>query len=147
MLTLSTKVRYATRILTFIAGQSDDKPVSTKKISEAEEISFDYTEQILIRLKAAKLVRSIRGPQGGFVLTESPENITVADIIGVIEGDINIIPCLSEQQCSRAKYCQTQSLWKRANKALMDVFSGTTIADLVKNGKCSQPDEVINFVI
>ena len=146
MLTLSTKVRYATRILTFLASHASEKAVSTKIISDAEEISFDYAEQILIRLKVAKLVRSIRGSHGGFLLAELPENITIANLISAIEGDINIISCLSEH-CSRSPNCQAKLLWERANKALLDVFSSTTIADLAKNGKNSKNNKNINFEI
>jgi len=146
MLTLSSKVRYAVRIMAFLARQPAGRAVSAKKISETEDISFDYTEQILIRLTAAQLGKSTRGPQGGFVLTDIPENITVADIIAVIEGDINIISCLAED-CSRAAHCQTKPLWRRANEALKEIFSGVTIADLAQASENGPEEKVVNFEI
>lgn len=145
MLTLSTKIRYATRILAFLASRPLDEAVSARAISEAEGVSFDYVEQILLRLKAANLVRSRRGAGGGFTLAREPETMTVTDVISAIEGEVNIIPCLSEK-CGREGRCPTRSLWQRANDALTEVFSGTTIADLA-NGDAQDAMAALDYQI
>ena len=145
MLVLSSKVRYATRILVFLTGMPAGQSVSAKKISEAEDISFEYVEQILIRLKAAKFVKSTRGPLGGFVLSADPKNITVADIISTLEGGISIIPCASES-CSRDMNCRVKHLWHRANDALKEIFSNTTLHDLTYRMD-KTANEVLNFEI
>jgi Rrf2 family protein len=145
MLVLSSKVRYATRILVFLTSMPAGQSVSAKKISEAEGISFEYVEQILIHLKAAKFVKSTRGPLGGFVLSAKPENITVADIISTLEGGISIIPCASES-CPRDVNCRVKHLWHRANDALKEIFSSTTLQDLTDKMN-DQGNEILNFEI
>ena len=94
---LSTKGRYATRIFTLVfPAFRATLPVPKKKISEQEGISTDYIEQIIVPLKNAGLVSSVRGLRGGFRLAKKPEDITVLDILSASEGDINLVGCLSE---------------------------------------------------
>jgi len=134
MIKLSTKVRYATRIVVYLAMRDEKHPARKQEIAEAEDISSDYVEQILIKLKTLGLVRSHRGTKGGFVLARDPRKIKVADVIKAVDGSIAIAPCISEK-CDRIPFCPTRSVWERANEALVTIFSEATIGELAEAGR------------
>ena len=126
---LSTKGRYATRILLCISRLEGDQPVPKKRIAEQEGISTDYIEQIIVPLKNAGLVSSVRGLRGGFRLAKSPSDITVYDILAASEGDINLVGCLSEG-CSRSDTCVVQRVWQGASDVLREYFTKITLREL-----------------
>ncbi|MCF7848255.1 MAG: Rrf2 family transcriptional regulator [Kiritimatiellales bacterium] len=126
---LSTKGRYATRILLCISRLQGDNPVPKKKIAEQEGISTDYIEQIIVPLKNAGLVNSVRGLRGGFRLAKDPANITIYDVLSASEGDINLVGCLAEG-CSRSDECVVQRVWQGASDQLKDYFSQITLKEL-----------------
>ncbi len=129
MLKLSTKSRYATRILTYIALKSGAEPISAQEISKAEAISADYVEQILSKLKTTGLVISHRGLNGGFSLGRDASSISVSDIITATEGVIAIAPC-RKNNCNRATECATTTVWQDASEMLTGFFTKTSIRDL-----------------
>jgi Rrf2 family protein len=132
MLKLSTKGRYATRIMLALALASEHRATKTE-IARSEGISADYVEQILMKLKGAGLVRSRRGVNGGFSLTREPEKIIVSQVLEAAEGPLSIVPCcLPTPTCPRAGNCAAHTLWTEANEALEKIFSGVTLADMVK---------------
>lgn len=135
MLKLSTKGRYATRIMVHLAQGVNGVPVRKLLIARAENISPDYVEQIMMKLKAAGLVRSHRGARGGFSLARPPDAITVADVLAATEGPLLLAPCIENEDCTRVTQCVTRDVWKRANDALEAIFSETTIARLVSEAK------------
>ena len=126
---LSSKGRYATRILLCISRLEGDLPVSKKRISEQEGISTDYIEQIIVPLKNAGLVSSVRGLRGGFRLAQKAEEITVFDILSASEGDINLVGCLAEG-CSRSDSCVVQRVWQGASDELREYFTKVTLKEL-----------------
>ena len=126
---LSTKGRYATRILLCISRLQGDQPVPKKRISEQEGISTDYIEQIIVPLKNAGLVNSVRGLRGGFRLARPSAEITVYDILAASEGDINLVGCLSEG-CSRSDSCVVQRVWQGASDQLREYFTKITLKEL-----------------
>ncbi len=126
---LSTKGRYATRIMVCLAMHDPNIPRRKQEIAESEGISADYVEQILIRLKAGGLVLSHRGARGGFTLAKEPKMITVADVLRASEGPLSLVSC-SQDKCERETACVTQEVWRSAEKALSEVFEGVTILDL-----------------
>lgn len=130
MMTLSTKARYAVRILVFLARREDTAPAKKQEISEAVGISPDYVEQILIRLKAGGLARSHRGKKGGFSLARTPDKISVMDVIESTDGPLEIVPCLSSEECDRRPTCPTRPVWKQATEAMVAVFKEANIAGL-----------------
>lgn len=130
VITLSTRGRYATRIVVNLARESGGKAKSARVIAQEEGLSVDYVEQLLIKLKAAGLITNRRGKHGGSVLAKSPEKIRMADLLNVIEGKLSLVPCITGS-CPRKDDCPTQSLWRKANSALEDVFDSTTIKDLL----------------
>ncbi len=129
MLRISTKGRYATRIMTYLAGQDTPKPVRKQDIAESEGISADYVEQILMKLKSGGLVRSHRGTRGGFSIARDPSRITVAEVLRVMEGPIELVPC-EQERCIRAGKCVARCVWEQASTALQEVFSGVTVAEM-----------------
>ncbi len=128
---LSTKGRYATRIMVCLAMKDSTIPRRKQEIAESEGISADYVEQILIRLKAGGLVVSHRGARGGFTLARDPRKITVTDVLQASEGPLSLVPC-SQENCERETACVTHAIWRNAEVALSAVFDGNTIADLAE---------------
>lgn len=130
---ISTKGRYAVRAMLDLALQSGDGPTLIKDISKRQEISVLYLEQLLTRLKAAGLVRSTRGPKGGFRLTRLPSQIRIGDILQTMEGSTAPVSCVDNAMlCSRADSCVTREVWAEMKQAVDEVLESTTLQDLVK---------------
>jgi Rrf2 family protein len=146
MMKLSTKGRYATRIMVYLAMQEQGVPCRKQEIAEAEEISADYVEQILIRLKAAGLVTSHRGARGGFSLTRPPAEVTVEEVLQATEGPVTLVAC-GDEGCTRETICVTRKIWRAAEAALSDVFSGTVIAELAESAQEMQESKSITYDI
>jgi Rrf2 family protein len=143
---LSTKGRYATRILLCISRLEGDLPVSKKRISEQEGISTDYIEQIIVPLKNTGLVSSVRGLRGGFRLAKDPADITVYDILSASEGNINLVGCLAEG-CSQSDTCVVQRVWQGASDVLREYFSKITLKELHDDYIKRTADQPIMFSI
>ena len=132
---LSTRGRYAARIMVFLASRGNSTPVRKQDITEAEGISSDYAEQLLMKLKTGGLVASHRGVRGGFSLARSADKITLLDVLEASEGPLTLVPCLSEQECRRVSVCVTRRVWEQAGFALKAVLSARTLADLAKEAE------------
>lgn len=130
---ISTKGRYALRLMIDIAINSADKPVSIKDIAKRQEISDKYLEQIISVLNNAGFVRSIRGAQGGYVLTKRPEQYTAGMILRLTEGSLSPVACVGDEGvvCERSENCATIKLWTELNEAINGVVDRITLADLV----------------
>jgi Rrf2 family protein len=104
-----------------------------------------YLEQIIIPLKKANYIASIRGPKGGHILTRPPEEITVAEIVALLEEGASLTDCSEDAGvCERADFCPTRLVWKEASKALFDKLQSITLADLAKKAKVANNRELIN---
>ena len=139
---ISTKGRYALRLMLDLALNNSGKPVRIRDVSERQNISDKYLEQIISVLNKARFVRSIRGPQGGYLLTRRPEEYTVGMILRLTEGSMAPVDCVDEElgHCSKMTECATSVVWKRLNDAISDVIDNITLQDLVdwqivKNGE------------
>ena len=129
---LSTKGRYGLKAMFELALNYGEEPVSIKYISEKQNISERYLEQIFSKLKKANLIKSIRGAQGGYFLSKPPEEISVGDILNVLEGPITISDCLKEDgNCSNAGKCVTRLVWKKMKNAIDEVVNTTFLRDMV----------------
>ena len=130
---ISTKGRYALRLMLEIALGDAEKPVRIKDIARKQDISDKYLEQIVSVLNKAGMVRSIRGPQGGYLLARRPEEYTVGDILRLTEGSMEPVDCVngSLENCPRVEDCSTTIVWKRLSEAINGVIDGITLADLV----------------
>ena len=112
---LSTRSRYGTRMMLDLAQHYDDGPVQIGEIAKRQDISVKYLEQLIIPLKKANYITSVRGPKGGHVLAKSPEEITVGEVVKLLEGGINLSDCLENPDiCDRSETCVTRSIWETA---------------------------------
>lgn len=130
MMTISTRGRYATRIMVLLASGPDSRPMTKYEIAEAENISPGYVQQLMLALRLANLVESHRGRDGGFSLGRPAETIRVADILSAVEGEVMPAPCRGSIHCERRAECPTQPLWQKAADLLNELFSATTVASL-----------------
>lgn len=130
---ISTRGRYALRMMLDLALADPNKPVRVKEMAERQEISEKYMEQIISILNKAGFVRSIRGPQGGYFLTRKPEEYTVGMILRLTEGSMSPVDCLEyeDYNCSRQRDCVTFLLWKKLDDAIRGVIDTVTLEDLV----------------
>lgn len=130
---VSTKGRYALRLMIDIAIHNDAGPVRIKDIAIRQEISDKYLEQIISILHKAGYVRSIRGPQGGYLLVKPPKDYTVGMILRLTEGSLAPVACLEyeDNACERQEDCATLRLWKQLNDAIRGVVDKVTLQDLV----------------
>ncbi len=140
MLCISSKGRYATRILVLLASGDADKVYTKTEIASVEGLHAGYVQQLMGSLQAAGLVQSYRGKQGGFKLARSPHQITVADAIHVMDGEIRLAPCHDGQNCDRIPGCPTRSTWVEAACVLEGFFMQTTIAQLAERAAESTPE-------
>ena len=130
---VSTKGRYALRMMIDIAEQSSKEWVPIKDISERQEISVKYLEQIVTSLTRSGLLRSGRGAGGGYMLTKTPDQYTVGDILRAIEGKLVPVACLDDEvnQCERKDYCRTLWFWEGFYKVINDYVNSITLQDLL----------------
>ena len=131
---LSTRSEYAVRALVQLAIGFEKGPMSLREISQIENISYQYLEQIFLDLKKTKLVDSIRGAKGGYILARSPDQITVGDIVKSVEGPIAPISCVSDlpsDACERSGDCAPRGVWKALRDRIIEVLDEFTLHDLV----------------
>ncbi len=132
---LSTRSRYGTRLLVDLARARDKGPVQISEISNRQNISVKYLEQIIRPLKQAELVTSVRGARGGHMLAKKPDEITLGQIVRLFEGQADLVECVSHpENCAMADECRVRLAWQAATDALYESLDGTTIADLAQSG-------------
>lgn len=136
---LSTKGRYGLRALVDLAVYSEVQPVSISAISQRQNISVRYLEQLLSKLKKAGLVRSIRGAQGGYLLEKSPGDISVGDVLRALEGDLIVVDCAEligdGEECSGSRYCVTKTVWKKVNDSIKHTVDAILLSELIEESK------------
>ncbi|NGT30883.1 Rrf2 family transcriptional regulator [Clostridium perfringens] len=144
---LSTKGRYGVKAMVDLAIHYGGLPVSIKSISQRQNISEYYLEQLFSSLRKAKLIKSIRGAQGGYILNRQPEDITVSDIIEVLEGPIEISDCLDGVTCNNVDCCATRLLWKKIKTSIDEVTNSVTLKDIVEDYKAmKEKNEALKIV-
>lgn len=132
---ISTKGRYALRIMVDLATHDGDVPVSVREIAQRQDISGKYMEQIIGVLTRAGLLRSVRGAQGGYHLACAPENITVGMILRATEGDLAPAECVAEgaNHCNRSGKCPSRAVFERVYSAINSVIDGVTLIELMND--------------
>lgn len=130
---ISTKGRYAVRLMLDIAENASVEPVRLKDTAERQGISVKYLEQIISLLVRAGYVKSIRGPQGGYRLSKDPKEYTIGMILRQVEGCMAPVACLADEvnECERLSECVTVRIWKELNDAINGVLEKYTIRDLM----------------
>lgn len=144
---LSTKTRYGTRILVELASNNSSDSLNVKTISSRQKIPFKYLEQIFRILKQSDMVKSLRGPKGGYQLAKAPETISLGEVVRLFEGQTDLVACINTpENCEMAAECIVRSAWQEATSALYQKLDSITIADLVQQGDhpslgCCTPQE------
>ena len=133
---VSTKGRYALRVMLCLAQRDGDAYIPLKEIAEAEEISQKYLESIMTILSKAGFLDAVHGKGGGYRLNRKPEEYTVGTILKLTEGSLAPVSCTTQgaAACSRSTCCHTLPMWERLEKLIDDFFEGITLADLLKDG-------------
>ena len=134
---VSTKGRYALRVMVHFAQRGNEGYIPLKEIAEAEGISQKYLETIMSTLSKAGFVDAVHGKGGGYRLNRTPEEYTVGSILKLTEGSLSAVSCTSQgaAACSRTECCQAKPMWDRLDKMIDEFFEGITIGDLLKDTK------------
>lgn len=130
---ISTKGRYALRLMIDLATNDEGNPIRIKDVAERQNISDKYLEQIISVLNKAGFVKSVRGPQGGYLLKKKPEDYSVGMILRLTEGSLAPVACVEEDEtdCERQGGCVTYLLWRKISDAINGVVDTITLKDLV----------------
>jgi len=137
MMKISTKSQYGLRAMIYLAGiYRKDKVCSLKVISKKENISFDYLEKIISKLKKTGLLKAKKGAQGGYFLAHKPEKIKVGKIIRILEETMAPVLCIARERekrflCPRRKICLTKNVWQKIQDSLNSTLDSITLADLI----------------
>jgi Rrf2 family iron-sulfur cluster assembly transcriptional regulator len=134
---LTTKGRFAVTAMLDLAINEVDKPVTLAGISERQNISLSYLEQLFSRLRRCGLVKSVRGPGGGYRIAKNLNQITVSEIISAVDELIDATQCGGHENCRDDRRCMTHDLWNSLNVKILEYLSGVTLADLVSNNQAS----------
>lgn len=129
---ISTKGRYGIRLMLSLAINYEKGTLSLKNIAKEQEISEKYLEQIINPLTKADLVKSFRGSQGGYTLSRSPKEISVGEILQVLEGSLSPVACVDSPTCPNSDNCVSLSLWRRMKDALDEVVDNTTLDSMAQ---------------
>lgn len=128
---LTTKGRFAVTAMLDLALNEVDRPVTLAGISERQEISLSYLEQLFSRLRRNGLVKSVRGPGGGYRIAKKLDEISVSNIITAVDEQIDATQCGGSENCHEDRRCMTHELWASLNVKILEYLSGVTLADLV----------------
>ena len=130
---LSTRSRYGTRFLIELARHYDEGPVQTGFIAERQGISVKYLEQIIVPLRKANLIKSIRGRNGGHMLARPPEEIKMGEVLEVLEEGIDIAGCINKPDtCKRSIDCRSRDLWGIATAAMYDKLNSFKLSEMIQ---------------
>ena len=134
---VSTKGRYALRVMVSLAQRAGEEYIPLKEIAEEESISQKYLEAIMTTLSKADFVDAVHGKGGGYRLHRSPEDYTVGSILKLTEGGLIAVSCTSQgaSACSRSECCNALPMWEKLDKMINDFFEGITVADLVRDSE------------
>lgn len=147
---LTTKGRYAVTAMLDLALHTSENPVSLAEISERQDISLSYLEQLFAKLRKAGLVVSMRGPGGGYQLNGAPQDIVIADIISAVDEHVDATRCGGLGDCQDNKRCLTHDLWMDLSNQIRVFLSDITLADMtarveVRETAARQQNKRIDF--
>jgi Rrf2 family protein len=139
MLKLSTKTRYSARAMLYLALHYEKGVVSAREIAAHQQVSLKYLEYLLVSLRAAGLVRTVRGAQGGHTLTRPPDQINLREIYNAFEGTEGLVECTTSPEiCDRTDNCVAQEIWAQMYAACMEILESTTLEDLARRARNKQ---------
>lgn len=130
---LSTRSRYGTRLMVALARHYEQGPIHLGEIAEQENISVKYLEQLIIPLKKAAYIESTRGPKGGHRLTRKPQDISVGEIVRLLEKEFTLARCIAEPSvCDRSENCVTRDIWAVADRAMCQKLDETSLEQMLR---------------
>lgn len=116
-----------------MAQHGNEGPVQVGSIAKRQDISVKYLEQLIIPLKKAHYIKSVRGPKGGHMLSRPPEEITVGEVVDLLEGGVNLADCIKHPDiCLRHDTCVTRAIWEEATEAMHEKLDSITLAEMMK---------------
>lgn len=128
---ISTKGRYALRIMSYLAENKDDNPVSLKDIADEENIGVKYLEIIVASLNKSGLLDSVRGKNGGYKLNRNPEEYTLYEILSSAEDTLAPVACVDKEKCNESNSCKTYKVWKELDDVIEDFLKSKTLNDII----------------
>ena len=144
----STRARYGMRAMLALALAHGQGPVMAKEIGQQQGVPINYLEQLLAQLAKAKLVSSTRGAHGGYVLARPPEEISAMDVVGVLEGPLDLAECHAGVVCTRApEACALRDLWCAGSQALVNTFQETSLAELARRQQAKDSNHLPMYSI
>jgi Rrf2 family protein len=130
---LSTKIRYGARAMLELASRYGEGPIELKEIARKQDISIKYLEQVIIPLRTAGLVKSVRGSKGGYSLARPPSAVCLNEVVETLEGPINLVDCITDPgACKRSSGCVTRDIWGEVSAALQGVLKSITLEEMVR---------------
>jgi len=116
-----------------LASHYGEGPIELKEIARRENISLKYLEQVIVPLRTAGLVKSVRGSKGGYLLAKPPSEVCLKDLVEILDGPIHLIECLNDPRvCQKIPSCVTRDIWKEVSEAIHGIFHSITLEDMVK---------------
>ena len=146
---ISTKGRYGLRILIDLATHDANKPRLVRDIAESQQISEKYISRLIVDLRRARLVRSVRGMKGGFFLARPPKEITLLDILETMEGTVSIVDCvMAPEKCPRHGGCTARGIWQKLNGGIRELMRSITFEEiLAEYSRGKAEDGMIDYCI
>lgn len=148
---LTTKGRYAVTAMLDLAIHTNTEPVTLADISERQDISLSYLEQLFARLRRRELVQSVRGPGGGYRLGRETAAIAVVDIIDAVDESVDATRCQGQGNCQQGEICLTHHLWEDLSQQIHNFLGGISLADLMQrydvNKIASHQDERRTLIV
>lgn len=139
---LSTRGRYGTRLILELAKNYGKGPISMSAISRNLDIPIKYLEQLIIPLKKADLINSVRGPKGGHMLAKAPEQINIWNVLILLETKFSFVDCLTDQNaCDSAATCPVRPIWGKAFQGMTKLFKETSLRDVLISFEDQQKKE------
>ena len=145
---ISTKTRYGMRAIADLAEGYPDRAISLREIAKRQRISHKYLEQVAAVLKSAGVVRSVRGPPGGYLLARRPGAIPLREIFELLEGPVELVPCTpGGERCDLEAQCPTQWLWSELSQAMATILGDRTVQDLLDRARELKGRGGLDYVI
>lgn len=135
---LTSKGRYAVTAMLDVAIYARQDPIPLADISERQEISLSYLEQLFSRLRRHNLVSSVRGPGGGYLLSRAPDQITIGEVIRAVDESVDATRCQGQSNCQQGERCLTHSLWTDLSERISSFLDNISLADLMAKGDVKQ---------
>lgn len=146
---LSTRGRYGLKAMFDLALFYGDGPISLTNIAERQAISVNYLEQLITPLRKANLVKSVRGAQGGYMLSKEPIEITVGEILTTLEGPLAPTDCVIEEEdgsCDHSSYCVTKVIYEKIYESITKVVNSISLQDMIDDYKKNQTQSIIHSI-